>query len=493
MKRTRDLWMALIILLLFWLTRTLAADLYPVFIDETVHIEYGEQMVALQSPIYIDIGRLFTIWWIIPFQPLAGSPVWVARVAIVLASLPGLAALLAVSRKIAGRWGLLLTGVFFIGSSYLTFFGRMALADPIALTPIGIAIWAAYRLRHRLNYRDAILTGAALFGAYGAKNASLYFIVIPFAAALTLKPAGRTWRQQVQWMGVALIVFTLLFGAFTAGEALTGQCPLCIQINYALTGAYRGEGSEITGSGLLALPARILDNLRSEIPIQAGYAGPVGLLILAGGALILLWRRHFFLPLVMAITGGAVIAQSVQNTRYYFAPVALLVTCAGIGLGLLLHKRPRTVQIAAGTLLVGWLAIQWGPFFYASVTDPLAIPLPEHDFREHAFSDASSFGFAEISSLLTPLEPEIVFGIASNCQGLRYTTWGELSVTCPKINPNGSEREALAQLMGDNRRDGVYVVLEDSPYVPATSPGELLDTFVRPGNGPALHIYDLAP
>ena len=158
MKRTRDLWMALIILLLFWLTRTLAADLYPVFIDETVHIEYGEQMVALQSPIYIDIGRLFTIWWIIPFQPLAGSPVWVARVAIVLASLPGLAALLAVSRKIAGRWGLLLTGVFFIGSSYLTFFGRMALADPIALTPIGIAIWAAYRLRHRFNYRDAILT-----------------------------------------------------------------------------------------------------------------------------------------------------------------------------------------------------------------------------------------------------------------------------------------------------------------------------------------------
>ena len=86
-----------------------------------------------------------------------------------------------------------------------------------------------------------------------------------------------------------------------------------------------------------------------------------------------------------------------------------------------------------------------------------------------------------------------VFGLLSNCQGLRLVTGDGIEVSCPRINPNGQDVGALTSLMERNRRDGTFVVLERGSYVPETAPGELVAVIERPGDGPELRIYDLSP
>src|SRR3954464_11065227 len=104
---------------MIWLTRLVGIATFPPFIDETIHIHNAEIILHDHMPFYnVELGRQLTIWWLIPFQPAASATMWVARSAILLAVLPGFAALLALARKAGGRWALLLFGLLALFSPY---------------------------------------------------------------------------------------------------------------------------------------------------------------------------------------------------------------------------------------------------------------------------------------------------------------------------------------------------------------------------------------
>ncbi len=401
MKRDRSLPIFIAFLLVFFATRIAAAELFPIFIDETIHIEYGEKMLETGSPIYADIGRLFTIWWLIPFQPAASAPVWIARVAIVLLTLPGVAALLALGRAAFRIRGMLLVGLLILLSPFLLFFGRLALADPPAASLIAIALYTAYRLQTRVRPLDAILTGGLLFAAYGFKAASLYYVVIPVAAAVALRPPGRPWRAQGVWLAYAAGAFALPFAAFNGALTLLGHDTLATHIRYALTGS---AGAAAGQSTLLALPTRILTNAGQALQLQAHYAGPLVAIIIVAALLLFLASRRFFFPLVLLVPLAAILAQQAQNSRYFMPPVMIALVMGALALAALLGRLPQRGQIAAFTLVVVALLGIWWPFYRASIHDPLAIPLAEQDASEHVRSDATSFGFTEAGAILAPLQ-----------------------------------------------------------------------------------------
>ncbi len=108
-------------------------------------------------------------------------------------------------------------------------------------------------------------------------------------------------------------------------------------------------------------------------------------------------------------------------------------------------------------------------------------------------SDVGGFGLSDVIDRLRSQGAQEIIGMLSDCVGLRFMAAGKLSVSCPRVNPNGEDVGPLAKLMDASRRAGVYVVLEDNPFVPATAPGQLVATVKRPGNGPALRIFDLNP
>ncbi|MEP7292062.1 MAG: hypothetical protein ABI835_09770, partial [Chloroflexota bacterium] len=459
---------------------------FPPFIDETIHIHSGEIILQNGTPFYdVVLGRQFTIWWLMLFQPAAAAPIWVARTATLLAVLPGFAALMSVARLAAGRWGMLFFGVIYLLSAYHLFFERLALADPIAGTAVTLAIWFAFRLTRRIRLRDSALAGFWLFVAFGAKTSAAPFFGVPVAAALALFPRGSRWRDslklRLRWLTVALGVAFGLSALFVVGLRLRGYDIITNSLSLAVSG--RGTIDEATIFSL----QRIVDNVGFTLETLAAYFGIGGLLVMLIGVMVLLARRQWFFVLCLLGPLAVIWLNTIQQTRYLLISVTLLLLCTGVALAQVTRKQPLLRWAALGVIVM-WGMVYALPFMTRL---PAALPLSASDFEQYVLSDASGFGFAEVYAVLHDRQPHQIIGALSNCQGLRYALPADFSVTCPLIRADAQDREALTALFDVSRADGVYVVLEDSPYVPQSAPGTLI-TVIDVGR-PRLSIYDLAP
>jgi len=479
--------LGVILLLAFWITRLLAIDVFPPFIDEMLHVHVSER-AAQQSPfVQADLGRLLTIWWHLIFRSYAAAPIWIARAATVLAVLPGVAAAIGLGRLAAGLWGALLAGLLYLFSAYHQFYERLALADPLSGAALSLALYFAYRLARRADLRDAAAAGIALYVAFLAKVTALPYLGIPLAAALTLRPAGRTWREQGRWLAVALIIPIALIGVTVVGLRLREYDLLTNSLGYALSNRGPVEAGEVFSL------SRIADNIARTFDVLAGYTGVAAAGLLLAAVIVLAIRRRLYLPLCLLAPLALVWLSRPQTSRYLLVPMTILLLCGAVALANAVRRRGRAAQVAALGLVLLWGAAQWLPFAWTAARTPLDIPLPPGDYEEYVLSDAAGFGLAEARDYLRPLAPREVLGLLSNCQGLRYLSWQDFPVTCQRVSPNGEDIPTLAALMDQRRAAGVYVVLEDSPYVPAAAPGRLLTVIERPGGRANLAIYDLAP
>lgn len=472
------------LLLVAWASRLMGLEAFPVFLDETIHIRTAE-LVTQTSPFYDNsIGRLFTIWYLVPFQPFSAAPIWIARAALLMTMLPGLAALWSLARQIAGLRAALLVGGLYLFSAYHYFFERMALADSISGSAVLAAIWVAYRLSWRVRWRDALLVGGLLFVAVGLKTSVLQYLGIPLAAAVALYPRGRGWRRQGRWLLVALAAELVPLGALVLLMRWRGY-------NFLNRSFELAAGS--SGSVLDMLrPERLLPGAQTMLERLAVYLGPLMLAVVLLALVYELLRRRYYLLLCLVgplvVTWGA----GPQESRYWIVPVALLLLSAAL-LAAELSRRHRLLVWGVGAGMALWALSVGLPFMGAALRDPVTLPVPPEDYGQYFASDAAGFGLAEVRAHLAAQKPVSVTGALSNCQGLRFIAWDVFSVNCPLIRPDGQDKEAVRQQMEASRQPGYYVVLENSPYVPETAPGALLAVVERPGGLTRLSIYDLAP
>jgi hypothetical protein len=402
-----------------------------------------------------------------------------------LAALPGIAALLAVARLAGGRWALLLFGLFYALSPYHAFFERLALADPIAATPVALAIYFGCRLSRRIALRDALLTGISLFAAFVAKSSAAPYFGIPIAAVLALPRAA--FVPRLRWLAAAIGSTFALFALFVLITRLRGYDI----ITNTLTLAVSGRGT-IDQTRILSL-TRVLDNARLTVENLAAYFGAVPLLVLLACVVVLMVRRRWYLPLCLLGPVLVIWLNTAQESRYFVTPVALLLLCGALVLASIPRLRPL---ILALTLV--WGVVYAVPFWLTAVRAPHDLPLPPVDAGQYLHSDATGWGFAEIYAILgdsSDREPQPirVIGALSNCQGLRFAAPPDFpaEIVCPLIRPGGQDKADLAALFDASRSAGTYLVLEASPYVPETAPGELLG--VIDAGRPRLAVYDLAP
>lgn len=481
------LWLGVALVWLVWLSRLIAIDSFPPFLDEMLHV-HGSEQVYTESPLTnADLGRQFTIWWLAAFQAHAASPIWMGRVSTLLAGMLGLGAMMGLGKLMAGTWGMLLAALLYGLSAYHHFFARLALADPTSAAAVLLALYFAYRLSRRVALRDAVTTGILLFLAFGAKVSVLPFLGIPIAAAVSLWPRGRTWKQQLLWMSAALAAAIGLTAVFVLGLRLFGQDFLSNSLSYGLT-QRGGQSFESFFS-----PGRVIANARGSLSLLAVYLGPAVLLLLVLAVFAQLVRRQFYLPLCLIGPLLVVWASPVQESRFLVAPLAILLLIGAVVLGSLIRHQPRVIQAVALAAVFVWGLGHWLPFAYTQAANPAALPLPQPDFVQYIYSDASGFGFAAARDELEKRQAQRVIGLLPNCQGFRYLSLDVFGVECPKLNPNGEDREKLYQMLVSAREPGVYAVLDAVPFVPESAPGQKLAVIQRPGGGPSLTLYDLAP
>jgi len=465
-------WLGVGLIFLFWLTRLLAITAFPPFLDESIHVYFGEMSRQTSPFAFADEGRLFTIWWYMLFQPHQAATFWIVRVVTVLVALVSAAAVIGIGRLAAGIWGAVTAGLLYLFSTYHFFFERLALADSLSVAALSVALYFAYRLSRRTHFIDALFTGTAIFIAIGFKVSALPYLGIPIAAALTLHPKNRNWGKQLRWLAVALGTGLGLTGIFALGLRILGYNP------FYLIGFHNANA----GNSILT---RIFDNASNTLSALSAYTGIAVFILLILAAIFLIFQRRFFLPLCLFAPMLILLVSERQSIRFYIAPMTILLLCGAAVFAHEILKRRRLILLF---LIFTWAGAQWLPF----VIQPSRPNLAPADYTEYLASDASGAGLAEIFADLQERQPRQVIGLLSNCQSLRYMALNIFPVLCPRVNPNGSDIEALTVLMEENRLPGVYVVLEDSAYVPAKAPGQLLATINRPQNGPSLAIYDLS-
>jgi hypothetical protein len=471
----------------FWFTNLVAIDHFPPFIDEMIHV-HGSEQVFTQSPLTnADLGRQFTIWWMSVFQAYKGNPIWISRAVTVLTGILGMAASIGIGRLMGGLWGAILVGLCFQFSAYHYFFGRLALADPIAGAAVLLAIYFAFRLSRRWRWGDAFLTGIFLFLAVGAKVSTLPYLGIPLAAMLALHPRARSWHKQIQWGIAALIVAVVLIAAFILGLRMLGHDFLSNSMSYALTN--RGNTALVTLFNL----DRILSNIQFTWTIYSTYLGALPTLVGLMALIFLAYKRQFYLPLCFIGPLAVTFINQIQESRFLIVSVAILLLASAVVLAQLMQTQKRPLQIVILSLVMVWGAVQWLPFAVTAAQNPASLPLPETDFKQYVRSDASGFGFHEVQTVLADHAPIKVIGLLSNCQALRYLALHDFDVECPTLNPSGENIGELEDLLNQNRSPHIFLVLEALPYVPSNVPGHIVAVIQRPGDGPTLSIYDLTP
>src|SRR5574341_1120564 len=177
------------LIVLYWLTRLIALDSLPLFIDEANHVWWARLVWAGFPFQAASDGRLLNVLWIAVFWPF-NAGVWIARASVILIATVGFATMLAFARRMFSSKAAGIAGLLYIFLPLASFIERMALADSLSATFVMMAMWATGEFvrstRRSSSVAWAAWCGAALTGAVVTKISNLIFLCIPLLATLTL-------------------------------------------------------------------------------------------------------------------------------------------------------------------------------------------------------------------------------------------------------------------------------------------------------------------
>ena len=459
-------------------------DIKPFFIDESVNLNLAERMT--QGGFFLDVweGRPLLHWSWLPFQAYRAAPVFTARVTLLLCWLPAMAALLSLARQLAGWQASIVFFTLLLFNPYHDFFQRLALADNLATVPVTLAFVLAWRWRKRTHLVESIAIGSLLFLTFLAKVSHFLFFTIPLFAAWSARKRPRFMdvlqRRALLPLGVAL----------------------GLAIGFTLVATWRGHDIlttfHIHGTGEQLLDIhRFLKNVANTLVVLTNYMSlPYLALLLLSIAMMSIHPHQSHLYLISQITlpmVGIWLAAS-QQSRFWLFPmtIALLGFSVWLTKTLLLSKR-HWLRLASLSIFSLWLVTWSLPFLQTSRHAPEKLLLDTVDTHQYIQGDSAGLAFRTLHSVLLELEPDLVLGIISNCQSLRYFTIADYPVLCPRVNSRGDDIAAHRILLDSHRAAGVYAVLDSMTRTPAESPGVLLQIVDSPGGEVQYSIYDLAP
>lgn len=373
----------ILLLLFFWLTRIPALEALPLHNDEGLHLRRAVEVWSLHPFFDISDGKIINHWLIAAFYP-QNAPVFVGRIATLLVSLLALAAGYALLMRTLGFAAALLGSIFWITSSYLFFFERIAFSDSQAGALIALAVYFALRLRQTGKLRDAILTGMAFSAAVLFK-----FTAAPYGLTILLLLCWDVPRRLVRDLVVLALVGAACFMPVFAYLLLTGRDFFGIALAWVFASGggdttfvqngvrfieqWGGFGSGIPFGlalvGLLALPLARPHGLR----LLLAYAAPLLVILLLGNDI---QPRHYVvaLPLGLLLAGGG------------WARLLMLLNTAPND-----KQAPRWAAAALALVLLGVFV----PFAREAYSSPATLPLPDLVRRAHITEFSAGYGLRE--------------------------------------------------------------------------------------------------
>lgn len=439
---------AVFALLTLWTTRLWALDVFPLHVDEGIHIAWAVEVWNGHPFWNISDAKIISHWPIALLYP-QNAPVYSARLPVVLVAMLGLAAGWSLLRTVFGVRAALLGALLWLACPYMLFLERLALMDAQVGALIVLAAWAAYYAARRGTRRAAALAGAcAALAPLFKLNAALAGFT---AVVIVLSFSPHPWRVRWRNLVVLSLVAALCFLPPLAYIAVRGRDL------FEIPRTFFGIGGDQA--------AQISANLVRFSTLLTGFGGASwAALLLAGLALLLLLslRRGGLLLLAAAPNLLVVLLTSrTEFLRYYAVGVPVLLLLAGAGWSLLIDRlRPAAVRFVAASALAALLLAEIAPFALTLYHNPGAVPLPDFMRRQYVTEQSAGFGLREAAAaLVETTEPGIpIVGsmVRDSCRRTNYYAPPDRVLICADQLGLDAINAALAE-------GGAVYVLSDRP------------------------------
>jgi hypothetical protein len=481
-----------VIFLLLWGTRLLSLESLPLHNDEGLHLTRAVEVWNGHPFWNISDGKIVNHWLIAAFYPQS-QPVFAGRFATLVTAMIGLAAALALGKRMSGSSAAVLMGALWITTPYLFFYERLAFSDAQAGAWVVLAVYLAVRCAESLRMRDALWTGLALGAALLFK-----FTAAPYTLAIAL--VMLLWSVQngrLLWVRLKLLV---IIGAMAAACFIPPLLYLLLrgQDFFEIALGWISPGG---GSGGLAVIGN-LENLAAQL---TGF-GSVTWVVFTGLGLVLLLAQNLiprrqalvlFLAAVVPFIIILVLGRQVLS-RHFVVGLPLLLTMAGLGVALALRRiRNQQNRILVTGFGVVALFFGWVPFGLTAYTDPAWLPLPPDARYEHITSHSSGYGLQEAMQALPTViaEPDVpVVGsmFPDSCRRANFYAVGTLRLRCDDAPGLDLIEAALVE------QGAVYVLIEQGGQIGLaevdfpSGTHTLVGEYARPGDAaaaPSLRLW----
>lgn len=470
-------------LLLFFATRLYQLTALPLFLDESIIIEWALE-VRSGSPIGFGYHGKFLLPWI--FSLLGwelSTSIWMVRVTTLLFVMLGASAIVGIGKHLESLWFSCILLLFITITPILFFFDRMALTDTILHTMLSILLLTLLRAydRSQPSIIGSSVVGIAFVFALLAKSTAIVLLPLPLVAIIVL-PAKWSLAQRMITSGI------------TYGVMLIVWLPLQIvltwrNLNYfGLAGQFStgvSSSGDITTKIITSLPIIFYDALH--------YATLPMLILFVVMSIWLCWESRVGFVLI-AMIGGFILALTLAaipglvTTRYWIGivPTMMLVIIWGI------YRLPyRNVWLG----IVGiYMTLQFVPFINTAYFNHGDLALAPSDRVQYLEGDSSGTALPQVAQFLDEQDQRTI-GAIPQCFTLTLYTESHL-VECFNVGAD-NDRVNRFQSLIRSIDDTIYIVLEVPGYLALDDvlifENQLVETFSRPNNQSEILIYEITP
>jgi len=218
-KDSKPLFITLLLVFGYFLTRIVNLTVIPVFCDEAIYIRWAQIMRAVQSLRFIPLSdgkQPLFMWLIIPFLKIFSDPLVAGRIVSVLSGLGTMVGMGVLSYLLFKKKEIsLFASILYLVSPFCFFFDRMALADGL-LSVFGIwylvfSILLVKNLRLDFAMISGILLGLGLI----TKSPALFFaLMLPLTIFVINNETMKQWSNRLKLVVLWIVVMIFAFAIY---------------------------------------------------------------------------------------------------------------------------------------------------------------------------------------------------------------------------------------------------------------------------------------
>lgn len=489
----KDIFIVSSLLILFFVTRLINLDKFPIFTDEGIYIHWAKLAWHDASWRFVSLtdGRQpLQTWGTIPFLKLFPyNALFGGRLFAVTTGLFAMTGLFSLLSYLFGKKAGYIGSFLYIFTPFFLFYDRLALMDS------GInafAIWIlflSFILVKTLRIDVAIIFGLTAGCALLSKSSTQLFLALSLFAPILIFE-----KKIIVWIKKSLNYFILFFIVCVFGFTLYNiqrLSPFLHFVNlknytfiYSISELIKNPFSSFWFN-LTSIPYYVLTESGYFLPI----IGLFGLLLLIKnkprmGIYLAVWT---FLPFIIICFIARVL-----YPRYviFFASMCVIFLSYFI-----MKLQEQKKEIIGISLLLFFFSV--GFFNYTILFDYQKIPLPEIDRGQYIEGGSSGYGikeiieFARLKSKEKPVRilAEGSFGMAGDA--LDVFTQPNDRISIKSYWP--LDEKNIIENQKDLDKEFIYVVYvyKKDSEIPKSVPLKLVQKYIKPGGKSMIHLFEL--